>query len=136
MSHGGFDAWFAHTLRKNAAERWLSAGEAAAAFAALVAKPVGSSATPATEPFVGPPLISSAAAGVVEPAPSVTEVATEEKAVDLYQRACDGGDMRGCSYLGLAFEYGKGDLIKNEKKAVELYRRACDGGDCSAGSMR
>ncbi len=47
----GFDAWFARTLRKNAAERWPSAGEAAAAFAALVVRGAGSAATPATEPF-------------------------------------------------------------------------------------
>jgi len=30
------------------------------------------------------------------------------KAVELYRKACDGGDMVGCSVLGFMYENGKG----------------------------
>jgi TPR repeat protein len=43
----GFDGWFARTTQKDAAQRWPSAGEAAAAFAALVGPP-------STAPSAGP----------------------------------------------------------------------------------
>ncbi|MDD7323120.1 MAG: sel1 repeat family protein, partial [Campylobacter lanienae] len=49
------------------------------------------------------------------------------KAVELYKKACDGGDMSGCGNLGSMYADGNG-VEKNEQKAVELYKKACDGG--------
>ena len=50
------------------------------------------------------------------------------KAVELYKKACDGGDMLGCTNLGFMYEKGKG-VEKDFSKAVELYKKACDGGN-------
>ena len=61
-----------------------------------------------------------------------------DKAVELYKKACDGGEVRGCSNLGVMYEYGNG-VEKDFGKAAELSKKACDGGDmlgCSnLGSM-
>ena len=50
-----------------------------------------------------------------------------DKAAELFKKACDGGNMRGCSNLGTMYDDGIG-VEKNEQKAVELYKKACDGG--------
>ena len=44
------------------------------------------------------------------------------------KKACDGGDMLGCSNLGSMYAKGSG-VEKDLGKAVELYKKACDGGD-------
>ena len=49
----------------------------------------------------------------------------EQKAVELYKKACDGGEVHGCTNLGVMYEYAIG-VEKNEQKAVELYKKACD----------
>lgn len=48
----------------------------------------------------------------------------EEKAVEYYKLACDGGDGLGCSYLGLMYEDGRG-VRRNTQKAVVLYKKGC-----------
>ncbi|MDY6187442.1 MAG: tetratricopeptide repeat protein, partial [Campylobacter sp.] len=50
-----------------------------------------------------------------------------DKAAELFKKVCDGGEVRGCSNLGVMYEKGFG-VEKNEQKAVELYKKACDGG--------
>jgi TPR repeat protein len=54
--------------------------------------------------------------------------ANMQKANQLYKRACDNGDMRGCRNLGISYHYGTG-VAKDQKKAKQLYKKACDGGD-------
>ena len=49
------------------------------------------------------------------------------KAVTLFQKACDGGDMGGCSSLGWMYGNGHG-VAKDYAKAVTLYQKACKGG--------
>ena len=51
-----------------------------------------------------------------------------QKAAELYQKACDGGNAGGCSNLGFLYEDGQG-VRQNYQKAAELYQKACDGGD-------
>jgi hypothetical protein len=51
----------------------------------------------------------------------------EKEAARLYRKACDGGNMRGCSNLGGMYANGQG-LEMDEKEAARLYRKACDGG--------
>jgi len=46
-----------------------------------------------------------------------------------FLKACDRGEMKGCSSLGGMYEDGRGGLEKDEKKAAELYRKACEGGE-------
>ena len=50
-----------------------------------------------------------------------------DKAAELFKKACDGGEMRGCRYLGIMYANGKG-VEKDLGKAAELYKKACDGG--------
>ena len=52
---------------------------------------------------------------------------SDTRAVELYQRACDGGDMQGCMILGAKYEGGLG-VARSETRAVELYEWACDRG--------
>ena len=52
----------------------------------------------------------------------------KSKAVGLYTKACDGGDMLGCSNLGLIYAKGEG-VQQDNFKAVELQTKACDGGN-------
>jgi hypothetical protein len=44
------------------------------------------------------------------------------KAVALYQKACDGGTMRGCNNLGVLYEQGTG-AVKDATKAAALYQK-------------
>jgi hypothetical protein len=48
-------------------------------------------------------------------------------AVKFHRRACDGGDMRACSNLGVMYADGAG-VREDDARAVELYRQACHGG--------
>ncbi|MCI7582086.1 tetratricopeptide repeat protein, partial [Campylobacter sp.] len=51
-----------------------------------------------------------------------------QKAVELYKKACDGGNMLGCSNLGTMYAKGSG-VEKDFSKAKQLFKKACDGGD-------
>lgn len=51
--------------------------------------------------------------------------ANETRAADMYERACDLGEIRGCNNLAVAFEKGQGRDV-DPKRAVELYQRNCD----------
>lgn len=46
-------------------------------------------------------------------------------AKEYYTKACESGNMRGCSGLGTIYERGLG-VIKDLKKAKEYYQIACD----------
>ena len=49
-------------------------------------------------------------------------------AVELYKKACDGGNMLGCTNLGSM--YANGDGVEEDfSKAAKLLKKACDGGD-------
>ena len=50
------------------------------------------------------------------------------RAVELYKKACDGGNMLGCTNLGSM--YANGDGVEEDfSKAAKLLKKACDGGD-------
>jgi TPR repeat protein len=66
---------------------------------------------------------------VSDEGPSAPE--DDVKAMQLDQKACDGGDATGCYNLGLRYENGKGQP-RDEDKAAQLYQRACDGGAATA----
>lgn len=52
----------------------------------------------------------------------------EARAVQLYRKACDGGDARSCTKLGLNYTDSRG-VPRDDARAVELFRKGCDGGD-------
>jgi uncharacterized protein len=56
------------------------------------------------------------------------------RAITLYQKACDGGAMKGCFDLGYVYGEGIG-VTKDTTKATALYQRACNGGVAIACSM-
>jgi TPR repeat protein len=49
------------------------------------------------------------------------------QAAELYRRACDGGERKGCHDLGLMYYRGEG-VAKDLNRAAGLYKRACDAG--------
>ena len=54
-----------------------------------------------------------------------------QKAAQLYQKACDGGNVGGCSNLGVL--YGNGLSVNQDyQKAAQLFQKACDGGGVRA----
>ena len=46
----------------------------------------------------------------------------------LYQQACDDGDLLACNIFGLMYELGEG-VTRNPSRAADLYQRACEGGE-------
>ena len=51
-----------------------------------------------------------------------------QKAAQLYQKACDSGEAKGCFYLGFLYVDGQ-DVKQNYQKAAELLQKACDSGN-------
>ncbi len=49
------------------------------------------------------------------------------QAAELYRRACDGGERKGCHDLGLMYYNGEG-VMQDLNRAAGLYKRACDEG--------
>jgi len=47
------------------------------------------------------------------------------EAAELFNKACNGGDMDGCTNLGFMYEKGDG-VRQNTSRAKELYGKACD----------
>ncbi|MEM1131005.1 MAG: sel1 repeat family protein [Pseudomonadota bacterium] len=50
----------------------------------------------------------------------------DSEAAMLWLRACDGGELQGCTNLGMMFDYGRG-VAQSDAEAVRLYRQVCDG---------
>src|SRR5262249_19835863 len=46
----------------------------------------------------------------------------------LLKRACDGGELFACPYLGALYEKGLG-VAKDAAQALSIYRSACDAGN-------
>lgn len=57
---------------------------------------------------------------------------SEEQARELYQRACDGGERRGCRNVAVYLAAGRGGLPKSLDRSVALYDKACKMGDTFA----
>jgi len=49
------------------------------------------------------------------------------QAAELYRKACDGGERKGCHDLGLMYYRGEG-VAKDLNRAADLFKRACDAG--------
>ena len=50
-----------------------------------------------------------------------------QKAAQLYQKACDGGEAVGCLGLGVLYKDGQG-VKQNYQKAAQLSQKACNSG--------
>ncbi|ASK27350.1 SEL1-like repeat protein [Neisseria chenwenguii] len=51
-----------------------------------------------------------------------------ESALAPLQKACDGGNMKGCNILANLYADGHTAAGKDYRRAEALYRRSCDGG--------
>jgi TPR repeat protein len=50
------------------------------------------------------------------------------RALNLFEKACEGGDAGGCYFLGAMYE--QGEIVRQNKfRALELYQSSCDGGE-------
>ena len=56
------------------------------------------------------------------------EKGDHQKAAELYQKACDSGEARGCFTLGFLYTEGQG-VNQDYQKAAQLYQKACDSGN-------
>lgn len=56
----------------------------------------------------------------------LNSAAEQEKADELYKKACDMGDMNACKSVGDMYNEGFGGFEVNYAKARELYGRSCD----------
>lgn len=48
------------------------------------------------------------------------------RAVELYQKACDNSDARGCGLLAIMYDIGMGEVHQDHVKAKELFSKACN----------
>src|SRR5262245_48560589 len=97
---------------------------------APVAGPAQNTARPATPSACGDDdgSCSDREAPEAQPADIDRDVA---RAVALYQKACDGGEPRGC--FRLAYLYSKGIGVAHDAaRSVALYQKACDGNELRA----
>lgn len=60
---------------------------------------------------------------------------SEHLAVPWFRRACNGGDGRGCSMIGLKHEWGRG-LPRAPVRARAYYKLGCDLGDANLGCFQ
>jgi TPR repeat protein len=49
------------------------------------------------------------------------------RSVDLWTRACDGGDSLGCIELARLYKDGRG-VHADRERALSLFKKACDAG--------
>jgi hypothetical protein len=54
------------------------------------------------------------------------------RAVALYEKACEGGEMSMCNNLGVCYNKGECGLSRDEIRAEQLYKKACKGGESGA----
>ena len=62
---------------------------------------------------------------LVELGKEADEKGDYQKAAELWQKACDSGEARGCSNLGFLYEKGQG-VKQNFSTAKQYYGKACD----------
>jgi len=79
--------------------------------------------TPASHP--GAP--STAAEDFLDQGLSAYKGKQFSQAAELFRRACDGGERKGCHDLGLMYFRGEG-VTKDLHRAADLYKRACEAG--------
>jgi TPR repeat protein len=93
--------------------------KAGAKAASVPAQPKPSASVPATP--------STAAEGLFDQGNAAYKGRQFSQAAQLFQKACDGGERKGCNTLGLMYYNGEG-LPKDLNRAKDLYKRACDAG--------
>lgn len=51
----------------------------------------------------------------------------ENKALELWSQACDGGNMEGCYKMGKLY-FNRAGAKQDKRQAKVLFKKACDGG--------
>ena len=65
---------------------------------------------------------------LIESGKEAYEKGDYQKAAQLCQKACDGGEAGGCVALGVSYQNGQG-VKQDYQKAAQLYQKACDSGN-------
>jgi TPR repeat protein len=92
--------------------------------AATPPAPRKESKTAASPPATTP---SSAAENLFDQGLSAYKGKQFSQAAELFRKACDGGERKGCHDLGLMYYKGEG-VSQDLNRAAGLYKRACDAG--------
>jgi TPR repeat protein len=61
-----------------------------------------------------------------------------ERAIAFFVRACDLGDLSGCSQVASIYKFGWGGIAESPRKAAEWHERACDKGkveECNSAAV-
>jgi len=121
-----------------------SAGSTDAAAASKSAAPAATQQAPRKEPKTGvhdtarvPVRPETPASHAAAPSTSAEDLFDKglsayrgkqfSQAAELYRKACDGGERKGCHDLGLMYQRGEG-VAKDLNRAAGLFKRACDAG--------
>lgn len=73
-------------------------------------------------------VVTSCFADAYEDAQHSLDTKMYSEAAAQFEKACDGGNPKGCFQLGALYEKGDG-VVQNRYKAVSLYTQACTGGE-------
>ena len=63
--------------------------------------------------------------GLIESGDEAYKKGDHQKAAELFQKACDGGEAGGCSNLGVVYANGQG-VKQDFPTAKQYFGRACD----------
>ena len=58
------------------------------------------------------------------------DMGDEQRVAQIWQKACETGETRGCARLGFLYQSGKG-VEQDDAKAAKFYEKACDAGELS-----
>ncbi|MGD0901738.1 MAG: protein kinase [Terracidiphilus sp.] len=122
----------AQDVRPNSSSPNPSASRTPAPAMVVASKPPAQKPQPGSEPNAptegaSTPVQQASVADVELQAFSLFSRKRYSAARPLFQKACDGGDLGGCSNLGILYQNGQGGA-QDFAQARALYQKACDGG--------
>ena len=74
--------------------------------------------------------LNFALANLTDEGQTAYDAGDEQRAAQIWQKACEVGEARGCVRLGFLYHSGKG-VEQDDTKAGKFYEKACDAGELS-----
>ena len=75
--------------------------------------------------------LNLALANLTDEGQTAYDAGDEQRAAQIWQKACESGEAHGCIRLGFLYQSGKG-VEQNDAKAGKFYQKACDTGELSS----
>ena len=75
--------------------------------------------------------LNFALANLTDEAKATYDAGDEKMAAQIWQKACESGEARGCVRLGFLYQSGRG-VKQDDAKAGKFYQKACDTGELSS----